>query len=406
MAAPYESARSLLIETVCRDIAESSALQQARVDAYLDGALRAAEQVQDVRIGLLEAPKEVSGWDFWFEIGVVFLLESNVVGALLKAIGSRIFVPMLRSNAVWSRIPKSATGRELIAAARQMRTWPPLIDATTGLRVTPSSVLSQGFRELPGRTSPDALRLYHSAIQQLAHVMEPVDVANGVAKAVNQARTSGAPTSPSSVAATDTAGVQVISGVQDYARLTRLGIQVRAARSIAYARSAASLDDLDLLSRAFEAGALDVGGSALSLADVATESSLAAEALIWARLYGFWLKFPVPRGPSAGRASMGRPELGTTDEEPLKGIPRQLVEYWFTRFGPVVETWRSEMGWSPQRGPLDQAIYLRAYLATVSAQFDEQAAAARPTRGSRTGVPSSGTGAPPSGLLGPLKPRA
>lgn len=376
MAGTDEWARTLLVETVCREIAEASALQTARADAYLDGALRAAEQVQDVRIGLLEEPKEVSGWDFWFEIGVVFLLESNIVGALLKAVGKTVFVPLIRSNAVWSRIPKSQTGRELAGLVRAVsRGRPTVISGDRWLSA--QSVLDEGLLDVPGVLSKDAMRLYHDSIQGVARALEPVDVANGIAKAANQARSSGPPVTPGALASGDTAGVQVIAGVQDYARITRLGIRVREARCIAFARTTASVDDLAVLSSAFRPDNLAVAGAPVSLGSVARESSIAAEALIWARLYGFALQGSRGTG-YVNRAGPGTPPLGVSDTEPLKGIPSRLFDYWWSRLGPTVEAWRQEKQMTGTTGGrLDRAIFLRAYLAAVSAQFDEQVGPAR-----------------------------
>ena len=51
------------VEQVVLLVRQSAAVQEARVDAFLDGATFAAEQVQDVRLQMLENPAQVTGWD-------------------------------------------------------------------------------------------------------------------------------------------------------------------------------------------------------------------------------------------------------------------------------------------------------------------------------------------------------
>lgn len=376
-----EAQTNVYVEEVCRHIAESSAVQQARVDAYLDGATLAAQQVSEVRLTLLEQPAELSGWDFWVNVGMTFLLESNFIGATLKAVTSAVFKPLVRSNLVWLRIPRSPTGQDLVEVAKSAQARL-LIEPGRG-RLSYDSVLLRGAGALPGRASGDSLRLYHSAIQELVRVTEPLDVVNGLAQAANQARSSSKPQHNDPLAVIDSPGVTVVAAAQSYARATTLGIQVRAARCIAFARTRAAVPDLGELCAGFLNEPLDVKGVTISLDALRRRCAITFEALIWARMYGFSLKFPTKEG----RSGPGTPELGSDNDEPFKGVRRQVVDYWLDRFGSEVAAWALRRGWAkmPDQGRLARAIYLRGYLAALSVDL---AKTVKPGRGDLTALNS------------------
>ena len=96
---------------------------------------------------------------------------------------------------------------------------------------------------------------------------------------------------------TDSTGVMVLSAAQDYARATRLAIQIRHARIESFVRREASVADLAVVIDAIGWEPLDVPGEQsrleLSLANLRNRYRLLLEALIWARLYGFSASNPV-----------------------------------------------------------------------------------------------------------------
>ncbi|MGY1711240.1 hypothetical protein ACI8AC_17205 [Geodermatophilus sp. SYSU D00758] len=374
-------------EEVCRHIDECSAVQLAQVECYLDGATLAGEQVQDVRISLLEQPAELSGWDFWLGLGITFLLESNFVGAALRSITTRVFTPLVRSNAVWLRIPKSPSGHELVALAERARSLslPTLIEPGRG-RLTFDSVLEGGAAGMGGRASRESLQLYHSAIQELIRVVEPLDVAQGLAQTANQARQSGRPRSNDPLSFSDSPGFVVLAAAQEYAQMTRLGIAVRSARFRSFARARASIKDLAALVEATQVERLDHDGQAVSLGALRRRCALDFEALIWSRLHGFHQATPGFRG----RAGPGHPALGADNDEPLKGVRVELVDYWLNRFSPSIRDWATRQGWAPMpdQGRLARSTYLRAYFAALSADVEK---AVRPASTELASLPPSAT---------------
>ena len=88
---------SVLVEAWVLQIRQSCHVQLARVEAYLDAVVLAAEQVQDKRIEQLETPKEVTGWEYFGNVLLTLFLESTLPGKFLVAASKAIFTPILRA---------------------------------------------------------------------------------------------------------------------------------------------------------------------------------------------------------------------------------------------------------------------------------------------------------------------
>ncbi|MCV0388010.1 MAG: hypothetical protein K5821_16780, partial [Nitrobacter sp.] len=115
---PRLSERDDLAERLVLLIRESAAVEEARLDILLDASILAAEQVQDVRLNVLETPAEVTGWQLWSQAAVVFLLESNLVGKALNTLTRAIVGKAVRTNTLFLALPKSESGKELAFFAK------------------------------------------------------------------------------------------------------------------------------------------------------------------------------------------------------------------------------------------------------------------------------------------------
>lgn len=348
------------VEQVVLLVRQSAAVQEARVDAFLDGATLAAEQVQDVRLQLLETPAQVTGWELWAELGIVFLLESNLAGALIALGARKMFTPLVRSNALFLQLPKSAVGKELVATANNIADKV----IVSGTALTRKSVLSRGFAGLPGTASKDSLKLYHASIQRIVKLGSDVPISGGefltgVLQAVNKKRelAKGGRPPVDAVPLTDSAGVVVLSAAQDYARNTRLAIQIRHARIESFVRREASIADLAVVIDVLgwePLGAEGAGSAAeLGLVELRNKYRLLLEALIWARLYGF---------------SAATPQIAVNDpDQPFRGIKKDLQNYWRRRFQDLADVYSATvLDETVLPGRIADALRLRKYFAAIS----------------------------------------
>jgi hypothetical protein len=350
-----------LVEQVCLHVRQSAAVQEARLDSFLDGAILAAEQVQDVRIAVLEQPAELEGWKFWLDIAITLALESNLAGKLVNQLTKALFTPVVRSNALFLLLPKSPAGQDLVKVAKA-RSIPRRKGASP--RYTFDSVLKEGTRKLPGTASKESLKLYGASVQAFVNWTADLDLGNAVAQAANKARESGRPRRNDPLVVTNSAGVNILTQAQDYARASQLGVRIRHARFEAFVRGEAALPDLATIVEGVDWQALPREDSSEtlgpSLAELRSKYALLLEALIWARLHGFALKNP------QNRAGAGVPRLAASEEQPYPDVNRQLQDYWFSRFRQPVAAFVQERGGQLSPGRTEMAIRLRQYLAALS----------------------------------------
>jgi hypothetical protein len=364
-----------LVERLCFLIRQSAIIQEARVDAFLDGIELAAEQVQEVRISMLEQPKEVTGWDILGAAMVEFVMESNLPGKLLKAAAKGIFSASLRRAALYAALPRGPQARELVEEARRVAErlgrmnagrfaspWRPAGSVQGAIRgnqaAARATALEGALVTAKGKSPKDQRDIYHGIVESLAREAEAEQNYAAVGKAVREAL--GRARVPSRALLGDTAGVSVRTAARDYAMRTRLALRTVHARVESEVRANwVSPDGVGLIADAFSVGdlKLDEGNSGVeaSLADVRNGFLILFEAVIWARLYGF---DPVAKTP-----------LRVSNQGLYKGVEEKISEYWFKRFGPTVEAWKKERGATvvpfATDAPANQAIYLQQYFWAV-----------------------------------------
>jgi hypothetical protein len=363
----YLANREAFNEDLIYLMKQSCAVQLARVDAYLDGIVLAAEQVQDIRIKLLETPKEQTGWQILGEVALTFALESTIAGKLLRAASKAIFRPVLSQHQVFSALPKqllSVDGRTLSEAARGLRgTIGPSLSRTV-LKLGVHMSGTGGFAQW----SRGDITLYHNWLEALARGSDAVGTnLTAALKAANEYRTQDSRAPPPSVGAQDSVGVGVLAAAQHYASVTRLGIQVRYAAFERLVRRNLCTDDelaylADLVS--WQDLELDVGGGrkiASNLGDLRRRYQLLYEALIWGRHFGF-------ESPTGGGAE-GRP--GVLGER-FKGIDKAFCDYWRTRFDENVDQFNADRGknYKFTSMPVTQQLFdLREYFWKIATEL-------------------------------------
>ena len=109
------------IEVAVGAIRQSATEQVERIQAYVDGAILAVEQVQDKRLSLLKKQLEATASDALFAGAMTALLESSIAGKILVSITRGIVKPMLQTNFVFQLIPSVRNRSNLAALVRQCR---------------------------------------------------------------------------------------------------------------------------------------------------------------------------------------------------------------------------------------------------------------------------------------------
>jgi hypothetical protein len=324
-----------LTEEVVFQVRQSRAVQLARIEAYIDAVVLAAEQVQDTRIRLLEEPVAVSGWEAAGSILLSFALDSTIAGKLLAKAAQVIFTPVLRMNSVFRALPKSADGQRLMDQARRLARMnepaPPsgrsrgpglpaqrIYSGRAPSAQTFGAVLQGGAGGQPGLKAlgKENVVLYHAWLEAVVQGGSSAEKnLTAVAKAMRQAANTVFTAPPPS--ATDSPAVALRAAAYEYASVTRLGVQVQHDRFETLVRGG-QLEPAGLGAIVDLCAWQELDG--LALGAMRRDFALLFEAIIWARLYGF--KRPLdPR---------------VTNNETYLGIDERLSEYWFARFATLV----------------------------------------------------------------------
>jgi hypothetical protein len=361
-----------LTEEVAFYVRQSRSIQMARVEAYLDGVVLAAEQVQDVRLTLLKEPPEVSGWNAAGAIFLTFVLESTVPGKVLSSLARLIFTPVLQMNVVFRALPKSPEGEALIDLAQRLSRIPPgrpqtgrsYIDTTgTGpfKSLTPArarrleaqtfnEIVQSGISGRPGlgALGKESVVLYHAWLDAYVKGGSLEQDLSAITKAVVQ-NSSFALSRPIAAVPGTSPAVELRAAAYEYATLNKLGIQLQHDRLEALVRTSGfSPDGLAQVVKLCQWKELNVGQRAdpifSGLTAIRDRFALLFEAIIWARLERF-----VPE--RIGEGFSGVPTV-TGDLDQYVGasgrIDKRLSDYWLDRFAAVValrrgvteEVWR------------------------------------------------------------------
>jgi hypothetical protein len=333
-------------------IRQSRAIQLARVEAYLDGVVLAAEQVQDVRITLLSEPPEVSGWQAAGSVLLTFVLESSIPGKVLSRVASLLFKPILQMNVVFRALPKSPEGKALIAEARRLARMsqpgtPVIVPTGSGLVRNPTgrpsreavfaAVLQAGAGGRGGLRAlgKENVILYHAWLEDYVKRGSLEQDLSAVVKSVvqNQAVLFKKPSAEgSAIPRMESPAVAIRGAAYEYASLTKLGIQIHHDRLECLVRQEGfSPVGLESVVQLCEWEELDANAQRdqlqrSGLTAVRQQFALLFEAIIWARLEGF--------RPPRHAGDPGAPTV--TNNDSFFGIDKRLSDYWLNRFAGVL----------------------------------------------------------------------
>ncbi len=356
-AGSYEDTYDQLIENVVNLIRQSRHIQLARIEAWLEGVVLAAEQVQDVRIRIVETPQELSGWKFYGELLWTAFLDTSLAGKLLAKATSIVFTRVLRQHRVFMALPKSAAGEQLkqqalkLARMNSATQLTKLPSGRTGLlevgRSSPQRTLAAALQLGTGNQAglqslgKEEVQLYHASLEALVRgTPDAQKNLTAAAKMATRYATSRGPTPAPSTTGDNTPGVKIRGYAYNLAALTRLGVELRHDQMEALVRSrSVTPNDLALIVDIFGWEELEVNDDngqriVCDLNDIRDRVARKYEAVIWADLYGF-------RRPDSPKRYVNSGEFWNIDEETTK--------YWLARFGQDVDAC-NQCKWDPKHG--------------------------------------------------------
>jgi hypothetical protein len=314
--APSSRRTSGEIEQLVAQIRLAEAVQKERIQAIVDGAVLAVEQVQDVRIDVLEKGPEVTATDMVFDLLLSFAMgrvaavlepiTKSIVGNLVKAVGySRAGPALIRiASAVDSGFDDKgaevfvqfAVGKDRSGAVSQA--------------ISPQYV--KQYNALARKTVSRAAKGLVTA-EKLESGFE--SVASGVEKLTGG---SGA------LAADDSAGTAILGAAQTYASTQRAFISKLHALFEAAVRGGADEQERGLIREAVSWPDLPE-----EINRIRDRYKIMFEAAIWAKIFGFDQQF--------SKARAGSLKHGTTVQ--LEGVEDRLLVYWQSRFASAVDDW-------------------------------------------------------------------
>jgi hypothetical protein len=299
------------IEETVAFMAHSSAVQLERIQAHLDGAVLAAEQVQDKRLEVLERGPEVSGTAVLFEFAITLILESPLAAKFLQKATKIIFTGVIKRRIA------AAEGR-LLAAELRRRTsqlrlvrqtrWPSVVQRLEAARIA----------DLDISRIADELKTLHASFDTLGsgswrdYLIGAVKGARAAGAMMGKEQPHGDPS--------DTPGVRILSMVQSYAANHRLANRIDIADFEFWLRS--GLVAVEDVRNIFAWSSLDIG-----LEGIRDEAKRYYEVLIWSIL--LWQQAKIYKEGMTGRSlSAAEQVFGNLGDH----VPYHLLRYWLYRF--------------------------------------------------------------------------
>jgi hypothetical protein len=346
-------AQAALREGLVFKINQSRAIKLELATLPASMALLAAQQVTEIRLRILETPKEVGWGDIAFEFALGFAINSSFVEKLTAKVFQSVFGSLLNSRAALATMPRSFFG-SVVAQTKAVRSGANLpgalksvdiFDAAAGKSIFDNlqrveQVIATELAKYTKITPANkgSLKIYASGINQL--IAEEKN-ASALLKGTKDAAKKGAPRSAPALATSDGSSVAVLEHFLAAASAQRLDIHgIHNAFELIARTLPLTEKTVGTLEAHFDlAQLLDVGRETFNLDQVGSSLRLRFEALIWAVHLGFSKARRTPDIDISAVTDYGgafRP-----------GLDERLVAYLFDRFGPIVEEYFRQKGINP-----------------------------------------------------------
>jgi hypothetical protein len=300
------------------EIHQAAAIQMERIQAIVDGAVLAVDQVQDKRIDILAQGPEVEISDVIFDmlLGVCF----KGVGKALVPITQSIASESAQAAAWYCRLAKSRPKFQGLRFVARLASAEFAAKWGYGTKSEDAT--------LTARTMAD----YNEALRGVLEPAIGAKLETGVNWVVGKLETAAKGESSSltrsvDLEPTDTPGVAVLGAAQTYASTQRAAIAMYHAGFEAIARAS---PDPDTIAQIREAIALSELGD--EIVEIRDRHKMLFEAVIWAKLFGF-------DGSTEIKTAAWPFKRGLV----LPGVTPPLLRYWRRRFARVIEQWLNSL---------------------------------------------------------------
>ncbi|HXG95494.1 MAG TPA: hypothetical protein VNJ06_00120 [Gemmatimonadales bacterium] len=300
MGPPVFSPGSEAIEETTALIRQSAIRQIECAQTIMDGAILAAEQVQDKRLELLEQGPEVSGFDVFIDFALTFILESPLAGKIFQTITTKMLLPRVRANQV--------------AQAKALRV----------LALKPGARLPGGFLAVPERIVASQLAKRVKDLHKFERLLIETGSEEGpypymvaFAKAMKQAGEKERRPAPL-LEPSDTPGVAILDLAQQHLSKERLAIQIEHSMFELWVRTGQM--SVEEARNTVQRESIEASGKLFSLAEIKDRFKRHFELLIWT--------FLLYERPLTGKAITTPRQTFT-----LTGyVQPSLIAYWMKRF--------------------------------------------------------------------------
>lgn len=302
--------REIAVEFIRR----SQQIQLERLQCLADGALLAAEQVQDVRLDLLEKGPEVDTTSVIVDLVIGCVLDSSIPGRIMKHFASTTCKRLIARSAILK-----VDGKAVWAQTKEEYQFIKTFIGSKELYATITEEMS-GDRYLK----------HAKAWRKLAELASNSDVQKDVVAAGKTVRNAGKTkfVTKDLVVNGDTPGVSLLGSIAEYVSTNRLLVQLQYQRMETFVRLGFMTGDE---ARQFLTLA-EFEPLESPLKSIRDSAKLFFEAVIWASIFKFedlWGRYSARDG--------------------LKGIDSRLVNYWLKRFGSDVTSWNNALGTQGRR---------------------------------------------------------
>lgn len=297
-----ELAKQQIAEAVAF-IRQSAIRQIESAQAIMDGAILAAEQVQDKRLELLEQGPEVTGFDIFMDFALTFILESPLAGKILRSITMTMLVPRVKANIV----AKTRALLMLTAKPKNLVLGKPfMIPEAIPERIAASHLATQ-LKDL---------RSFEKNLLETGSEQGPYPYLVALTKAAREAQPKDRRVPI--LEASDTPGVAILDVAQQYLSERRLSIQME--HSMFELWTQTGVMPVEDVYKTLRWESVTVNGNTFSVAQIKDRYKRYFELLIWTLL--------LYEKPLTGK-SITTPRQSFT----LKGyVQPSLIAYWLKRF--------------------------------------------------------------------------
>jgi hypothetical protein len=294
------------LEMLIAQIRQSAAIQTERIQAIVDGAILAVEQVQDKRIEILEKGPEVEVSDVIFDMFLGVALSG--LGKALVPITESIAKELANTVTWYGRLSNSRTGFQALRFV--------------GRTFDKEGAFASDFGY--GKVTARGMASYNKALREVLEqgIGKRLDAA--VEQGLKRAEGKGKSLSHEvDLADTDTPGVAILGAAQTYASNHRAAIAMYHAGFETMARVSPDPQTLAGIRDAISLSPLDD-----PIVAIRDKHKLLFEVIIWVKLFGFDEKTEI-------KAKGFKPGLT------LPGVTPPLMRYWRKRFAHTIEQWMS-----------------------------------------------------------------